>query len=509
MSDKMQRATLGALKRKADAEIDEAEARSRARIRKQATSPISITYPNGAIRITRTPGRQRAKNCVNLSDIIHRDELKSACIFSFFIAEEELYQHLPLAHTSSKVPIYIGRDPNYDVPAIQEACSLAGIRFQEKVSRKQLDSLRPVLQRLHNQKYGKNIRTFYAWGSGSCHSKVLLLVYPTFMRIVITSCNMMDADTELGDNHWYIHDIPKRSSFSTESPAGFEADLLAHMAALGTPEAFLESISGVYDYSTVKVHLITSVPGMCSGARAEQHGLLRLRQSIRKMDLNLPEKLSLGELQIEVCTASVGNLSAKWLNGFYACALGRDTLETYDEIRRVPNIKIFYPTMRDVRNADEAARDAASNIGCHMRPWEKAPQEVKRIFHHYQSKDRGTLFHQKLILAYNARDSTQLPYYLYIGSANLSQSAWGALEHDKKGNESTSDKKLAKLANFECGVLVPGHLIKDLLEEGTEKWQEGIVPHVQDAMPYDLPRDKPWNDYRWSKEYRESEASGR
>lgn len=319
---------------------------------------------------------------------------------------------------------------------------------------------------------------------------------------------MMDADTELADNHWYIHDMPKRSPPSTKSPAGFEANLLAHMTALGTPEAFLDSIRGVYDYSTVKVHLITSVPGMCSGAKAEQHGLLRLRRTIRQMDLKLPEKASLGELQIEVCTASVGNLSAKWLNGFYDCALGKDTLETYDEIRHVPNIKLFYPTMQDVRSADAAAQEAASNIGCHLRPWETAPQEVKRIFHHYQSKDRGKLFHQKLILAYNTRDRTQLPYYLYMGSANLSQSAWGALEPDKKGNESTSNKKLAKLANFECGVLVPGHLIKDLLEEGTESWQEGIIPHVQDARPYDLPRDKAWNDYRWSKDYRESEASG-
>ncbi|KAI1197425.1 tyrosyl-DNA phosphodiesterase I [Nemania serpens] len=508
MSDK-QRRTLGAMKRKADTEIDEVEARPRGRTRTQATFPISIAYPKGAIRITRTPGRKHSKNCVNLSDLIHRDKLEAACIYSFFIAEEELYKHLPLSHASSEIPIYIGRDPNFDVPANEEASTLAGVKFQGKVSRKQLDSLRPVLQQLHSQKYGQNLRTFYTWGSGSCHSKVLLLVYPTFLRIVITSCNMMDADTELGDNHWYIHDVPKRSYPSTESLAGFELDLLAHMAALGTPEAFLDSIKGVYDYSTVKVHLITSVPGTCSGARAEQHGLLRLRRSVRQLYLKLPEKLGLGDLQIEICTASVGNLSAKWLNGFYDCALGRETLGTYDdEIRDVPNIKLFYPTMRDVRSADVAAQDAASNIGCHTRPWEKAPQEMKRIFHHYQSKDRGKLFHQKLILAYNARDRTQLPYYLYIGSANLSQSAWGALEHDKKGNEASSDKKLVKLINFECGVLVPGHLIKDLLEEGTESWQDGIVPHVQDAMPYDLSRDKPWNDYRWSKDNRESEASG-
>ncbi|RWA14048.1 hypothetical protein EKO27_g1065 [Xylaria grammica] len=505
MSDAMsekQKVALTALKRKADSDLNELQARkTRVRTRKSSALRVPMAYANGAIRITRTPGRKYAKNCVNLQDVIHKDQLESACIYSFFIAEEELYEYLPFSHSSGGVPIYIGRDPNFDVPTVQMASTLAGIKLQEKVSRKQLDSIRPALQQLHRQKHGQNLQTFYAWGPGSCHSKILLLVYPGFLRIVITSCNMMTIDTELGDNQWYIHDIPKRSSVATQSPAGFEADLLSHMEALGTPEAFLNSIRGAYDYSTVKVHLITSVPGACSGAKAEKHGLLRLRRIVKEMDLRLPEKTK--KLQLEVCTASVGNLNAKWLHGFFDCALGKDALGTYDGIREVPKLKLFYPTMQDVKNADEAARDAASNIGCHTRPWGTAPREVKSIFHHYESKDRGKLFHQKLILAYNHLDSTQSPYYVYVGSANFSQSAWGALEHDKRGNESTSDKKLIKLANFECGVLVPGHLVEGLLEDGTESWQEGIVPHIQTTLPYDIPKDKAWNDYRWTKDYRE------
>lgn len=316
---------------------------------------------------------------------------------------------------------------------------------------------------------------------------------------------MMSIDTELGDNHWYIHDVRKRSPPSPRPPTGFEADLLSHMEALGAPEAFIDSIRGIYDYSTVKVHLITSVPGICSGTKAERHGILRLRRVVKQLDLKLPEKDSEKKLQVEICTASVGNLSAKWLNGFYDCALGKDTLQTHDGARVVPKLKLFYPTFQDVKNADQIAQDAASNIGCHTRPWESAPREVKSIFHHYESKDRGKLFHQKLILAYNPQDSTQLPYYAYVGSANFSQSAWGALEHDKRGNELTSDKKLTKLSNFECGVLIPGHLITDLLEDETGSWQNGIIPHNQTAAAYDLPKDKAWNDYRWTKDYREAE----
>lgn len=70
--------------------------------------PITrMAFPNGGLRITRTPGRSksRAKNCISLTDVIHKDSLLSACIFSFFIANEELFGHLPLSRTSKSVPV--------------------------------------------------------------------------------------------------------------------------------------------------------------------------------------------------------------------------------------------------------------------------------------------------------------------------------------------------------------------------------------------------------------------
>lgn len=75
----------------------------------------SIKYQNGALRITRTPGRQNAKNCVNLKDVIQGQHLVSACIFSFFITESELFQHLPLSHSPDAVPAssaFMSSNPN-------------------------------------------------------------------------------------------------------------------------------------------------------------------------------------------------------------------------------------------------------------------------------------------------------------------------------------------------------------------------------------------------------------
>lgn len=377
---------------------------------------------------------------------------------------------------------------------VQEACNQAGITFKEKLANKQVQSISQNLRLLYNKQYGKNYHAFYAWSPGSSHSKILVLMYPDFLRVVITSCNMMDIDTVFGDNHWYIHDLPKLPSRAESEPSSFEAGLLAHLQALGTPDGFLDSIKGMYDYSKVHVHLVTSVPGVQAGVKAERHGLLRLRRVIQDLDLELPEK-NAGELRLEVCAASIGNLNARWLNSFNDCALGKQKIAVADEGCAVPNLRLFYPSVGDVKKAHKDAQDAASNIGCHTRPWDNAPDAIKNIFHHYESKDTGRLFHQKFILAYNPKDYNAAPYFAYVGSANLSQSAWGALEQDtaKKANEGTCKTKLVKMSNFECGVVIPGRLVKGLLEPGTLSWQRGIVPYVQDAPRYDLPKDRPWN----------------
>jgi len=78
-----------------------------------------------------------------------------------------------------------------------------------------------------------------------------------------------------------------------------------------------------------------------------------------------------------------------------------------------------------------------------------------------------------------------------------------AEDNTKRGSEATSHTKLAGVSNFECGVVIPGRLISGLLEPGTGTWQDGVVPYDQTAAPYDLKRDRPWNDPRWVKDYRD------
>lgn len=64
-----------------------------------------MAFRNGALRITRTPGRRGAKNCINLGDLIHKDELISACVYAFYVSRDELFRHLPISRESERVPV--------------------------------------------------------------------------------------------------------------------------------------------------------------------------------------------------------------------------------------------------------------------------------------------------------------------------------------------------------------------------------------------------------------------
>jgi len=103
---------------------------------------------------------------------------------------------------------------------------------------------------------------------------------------------------------------------------------------------------------------------------------------------------------------------------------------------------------------------------------------------------------------------TALPFYIYIDSANLSQSTWGTLEVDKKENKASSNMKLTKMSNFECGVVMPRDIFMALLEPDLRGWQRSIAPYVRPLKPYDLSKEKPWSDPMWVKSNREQSSGG-
>jgi len=94
---------------------------------------------------------------------------------------------------------------------------------------------------------------------------------------------------------------------------------------------------------------------------------------------------------------------------------------------------------------------------------------------------------RKIILTRTPRFS-----HVYCGSANLSASAWGRLSTGKSGRGKAAEvvKKLT-IANWECGVLLPGTVEKATIDDTTVLDEKLDLPFSIPARQYD-DGEKPW-----------------
>lgn len=158
----------------------------------------------------------------------------------------------------------------------------------------------------------------------------------------------------------YIHDVPRYASEkSLEVSTNFEKLLTVHLRELAVPVTFLDMhFSGRFDFSRVKVQLITSKPGSSRGLLAESNGLLRLRRAVA--DLDERSEMVKNGVHLEYCSGSVGHLNDKWLKEFYDCAIGRKFINLAKMDCEVPPCSVVFPTYDDVKACDELARSVCA-----------------------------------------------------------------------------------------------------------------------------------------------------
>ncbi|KAJ6545333.1 tyrosyl-DNA phosphodiesterase-domain-containing protein [Mycena capillaripes] len=424
-----------------------------------------MRYAAGALRPPRTPGRQRARtpNTVSLDDLIHPDDLSSAFVFSYFIENDLLFSYFPFnksAHPRPYVHVYVGRDLFMDAVGKQ----FAGLK---KKRPKSADFERVVecTQAGYREEYGNNFHAIYPpMHNGCAHTKMMVLVYPDFLRVVITSANLMELDVVLGDNVWFIQDFPRRPSAKEKyAETTFEKLLRKH-----------------FDFSAAKVHLVTSKPGNYSGDEVPHYGQLQLRSIVRNKilkkytDANLPQ-MSFEMLDSSLCVGSVGHLENEGIvkNFLESCAGNRQA-----SIEGAPALKMIFPTVADVENSN-FGKPGANNISSHIN-WrllpEKSAEYLKTVFYHYHSKDPGWLFHTKSILALHAGTDAGPDLRNWVVAKTF------------------QTERLEKIANFECGVVVDGGDIVGMLETGN--WED-IVPSIrpreadrykEDEQPWKIPK---------------------
>lgn len=179
------------------------------------------------------------------------------------------------------------------------------------------------------------------------------------------------------------------------------------------------------------------------------------------------------QMVLECQGSSIGSLATSWVSDFYQCALGLSFDGTSDEERALARhcrslarerLRIIFPT-RDYVITSRAGPEAFGTIFCadkHSRVAESAKRakglDGEKV---EQSIERGRFYrceyghggverplHTKLITAFLPPCEDRNAIWMYLGSANMTPSAWGYF------NRRAGSERRIIIANYELGVLV-------------------------------------------------------
>ncbi|KAF2743391.1 phospholipase D/nuclease [Sporormia fimetaria CBS 119925] len=292
------------------------------------------------------------------------------------------------------------------------------------------------------------------------HSKLMLLFHDDFLRIVVPSANMIkeewgETNTKDGvswqpavlENTAFLIDLPRRQDGTVgavgqkEDLTAFGQSLIEFLEAMGMRK---NAVDGVlkFDFSLTKdFGFVHAIPGTLTSQYADHTGLEGLRTAVQKLGLDDVETM-----ELDYASASLGALKESFLKSLYAAACGRPVSAISDDF--LDHFRIYFPTDETVKKSN-GGPDCGGIITLNRSYYNNA-SFPKKCMRNHMSTRQGLLSHNKLLLARGHKKDGTPVAWAYVGSANLSESAWGSQRELKSG-------KLGKMAvrNWECGVVVP------------------------------------------------------
>lgn len=293
------------------------------------------------------------------------------------------------------------------------------------------------------------------------HAKLMLLTFPGFLRIVVSSANLTNFDWDCYTQTIWVQDFPIKMSNSSSNNSiqtQFEKTLLdfwSHLT-LKLPAAWLCK----YDYSDAKVDLVPSVPGYHSNRQIECYGHMLLRGLIKDR-LNTEEHDALKQNNVYIQVSSMGSMNTKWLSEF-ATSLGvkyvpeataqiptkmnkktRSNVKTETNVTNNLNqLKIIFPTIQTVANSELGMR-AGGMIHLNQKTLigKEFPRHALCDYENALNSQGRYLAHSKIMI--HRTISHGHIGWMYIGSHNFSMAAWGRLQ---------KNATQLQISNYEIGV---------------------------------------------------------
>ncbi|KFZ20192.1 hypothetical protein V502_03291 [Pseudogymnoascus sp. VKM F-4520 (FW-2644)] len=405
----------------------------------QARIARGIQYPHGVVKQTWAFGFPRSGD-IKIEEVLQKTDLDLAVLSSFQWDQEWILSKLNMARTK----------------LILVAQAVRGDE-QEEVRKSAPNNVRFCFP---SNKDGT---------VSTMHSKLQLLAHPSHLRVVVPSANLVPYDwgeTGIMENTVFLIDLPRLADnriVAVESLTPFGRELRRFLHALGLDAKITDSLLK-FDFSqTADLAFVYSIGGNHTESDWKTIGYPGLGSAIQELGL-----ANSGPLNVAFVSASIGALMDDFMLAILLACKGDDGLKELTwrtsappaNRKRTPEEKtllmemeegfrIMFPSHETVQKSIRGT--SSGGTICLDPKYYQRDQFPKELFRDCKSKRAGLLLHSKLLFtaptqAVGGRGGA----WAYVGSANLSESAWGRLTK----NKSTKQVKLY-CRNWECGVVIP------------------------------------------------------
>ncbi|KAI1115026.1 tyrosyl-DNA phosphodiesterase-domain-containing protein [Nemania sp. NC0429] len=395
------------------------------------TSSAILPYPKGTVKKTWVSGYPRQDD-IKIEEILQKEQLELAVLSSFQWDDEWLL---------SKI----------DVKKTRMVC----IAFASGES--QREEMRANVPR-------DRIRFCFPpmMPAGTMHSKLQLLKYPSYLRVVIPTGNLVPYDwgeTGVMENMVFLIDLPMTKN-SANKMTMFGEELCHFLKASGLDQSLIDSLSK-YDFSeTSQYRFVHTIGKTHVGDEWKRTGYCGLGRAVESLGL-----ATTSEVELDVVVASLGAVNKDLISAIYNAAQGDNGLREYEKrtasgggkkkttqqsesTPQPSSFRIYFPSHETVSQS-RSGKNSGGTI-CLQRKWWDAPTFPRELVHDCKSIRPGLLMHSKLLFARQSGHGKSQASWAYLGSANLSESAWGRLVKDR-----ASGQPKLNCRNWECGVLIP------------------------------------------------------
>ncbi|KAK0722710.1 tyrosyl-DNA phosphodiesterase-domain-containing protein [Lasiosphaeria miniovina] len=309
-----------------------------------------LPYPRGVVKKTWAYGHARQGDDIRIEEVLQKGKLKLAVLSSYQWDDEWLLSKVDLARTKVILVAFAATETKKE-------------EMRSNVPRERIRFCFPPML-----------------GVGSMHSKLQLLKYDDYLRIVVPTGNLVSYDwgeTGVIENMVFLIDLPKLETAEqrdTQQFTAFGDDLSYFLLAQGLSEKLVDSLRN-YDFSeTSRYAFVHTIAGSHSlEERWSRTGYCGLGRAAKALGLGLEEPV-----EVDFVCASIGAVNDSLLSALYYACQGDSGVKEY-ESRTAGG--------RKVKDAKSGQDDDVAAIKRHFRVY--FPSE-ETVLESKGGKDVGT-----------------------------------------------------------------------------------------------------------------------